>query len=343
MSNPQIDFQRIRAIACGNWKQILTDAGLHQAYLTGRHTPCPFCGGKDRFRFIDSGKLGTWICSQCQPENGDGFQLLARVLDCDIKGAFLYVARAFRLITPSPSESPRKAFIPCKAANDTTTAEQRHQQAKKAAEKAQGIWQQGHPITSGSPVGLYLKSRGLMLDAYPDSLRFHTSLDYWQVGADGKPEKLGNYPAMIARIENPAGELVGLHITYLTPHGRKADVPKPKKITHGTDLQNAAIRLFHANSTLGIAEGIETALAAYLMAQMPVWAGISAWGMENIVLPYVVKEVVIFADHDKAGAHAANMLAMRLMTKGLTVRILTPTEQGQDWNDHLQQLQGRAA
>ena len=37
--------------AVGRWKSILPAFGVTPQQLTGKHGPCPLCGGKDRFRF----------------------------------------------------------------------------------------------------------------------------------------------------------------------------------------------------------------------------------------------------------------------------------------------------
>lgn len=61
----------------GRWSSILPALGVSKDYLTGRHGPCPRCGGKDRFRFTDYGGRGSWVCNQCcEPPGGDGFDLL---------------------------------------------------------------------------------------------------------------------------------------------------------------------------------------------------------------------------------------------------------------------------
>jgi hypothetical protein len=62
----------------------------------------------------------------------------------------------------------------------------------------------------------------------------------------------------------------------------------------------------------GLAEGPETALAAEQLWGFPVWAAISSGNMAKIDPPYWAREVVIFADHDIAGARAARKAGGRL-------------------------------
>jgi phage/plasmid primase-like uncharacterized protein len=40
--------------AHGRWREILPALGIDGRFLTGKNCPCPMCGGRDRFRLIDS-------------------------------------------------------------------------------------------------------------------------------------------------------------------------------------------------------------------------------------------------------------------------------------------------
>jgi putative DNA primase/helicase len=74
------DYAAVAAAAAGHWPDTLTTLGVDDQHLTGRHGPCPGCGGKDRFRFDDRDGRGTWICGGGgNPQAGDGFGLLRHV------------------------------------------------------------------------------------------------------------------------------------------------------------------------------------------------------------------------------------------------------------------------
>jgi len=79
--------------ATGHWPAILHAAGVPDRFLTGKHGPCPFCGGKDRFRFTDYQQRGGFICSQCNPDGGDGLALLMQWRGDDFKQALQWLAR----------------------------------------------------------------------------------------------------------------------------------------------------------------------------------------------------------------------------------------------------------
>ena len=190
-------------------------------------------------------------------------------------------------------------------------------------ERWEALWERakpGHPL-----LRRYLRARGLSLEP-PPTLRV---------------VYLRGEPVMVARVEGPGG-LLGLHLTTLEPDGRGR---KGKRLARGSKPKGGAIRLFplEAGQPLALAEGIETALAGREVTGWPVWATIAAPFMKEVVVPHEVKEVVIAADHDKAGIEAAHALARRLLREGRRVRLAVPPEEGQDWLDVLARVKSGAA
>ncbi|MDP1647979.1 MAG: toprim domain-containing protein [Rubrivivax sp.] len=216
----------------------------------------------------------------------------------------------------------------------TATAEREAQQRQQWAENAQRIallWAECVPLVAGDPVTLYLKRRGFGgVWPLPGALRLHRALPYWH-GA----EKLGTFPAMVAPLVAPDGRMVALHRTYLTRDGRKADVPTVKKLTGAAGpLAGACIPLHKpARGCIGIAEGIETALAAWCAAGVPTVAAYCAGNLAAWRWPGGVQRLVIFADADKAGREAADTLRARALSAGLRAEVLTPSADGADWCD----------
>ena len=193
------------------------------------------------------------------------------------------------------------------------------------------LWTQCVPPAPGDPVTLYLERRGFGgVWPLPAVLRLHRALPYWH-----GVEKLGTFAAMVAPIIAPDGRTVALHRTYLTPDGRKADVPDPKKLTGPAGpLAGACIPLHKpARGCIGIAEGIETALAARMASGVPTVAAYCAGNLAAWRWPPGVQRIVIFADHDKAGREAADALRARTLAARLSCEVLTPTTEGADWCD----------
>ena len=216
------------------------------------------------------------------------------------------------------------------AATARRAAAQSRQWTDNAARNAR-TWAQCLPLAAGDPVMLYLERRGLFgLQPLPAALRLHPGMAYWH-GAD----KLGTFPAMVAPIIAPGGRMVALHRTYLTLDGCKADVPSPKKLTGAAGpLAGACIPLHPpARGCIGIAEGIETALAAWCASAVPTMASYCAGNLAAWQWPAGAQRLVIFADADQAGRDAADTLRTRALAAHLRCEVLTPTAEGADWCD----------
>jgi putative DNA primase/helicase len=294
--------------AVGRWPGILQTLGIDQSFLQNKHGPCPICAGKDRYRFDDKGGRGTFICSHCG--SGDGFRLLQEVLGLSFSEAAKQIDRIVSTV-PAGAIAPERT------------------DASKIRALVQ-VWEGSKPVTHGDPVWLYLNRR-LGLELIPADLRFHPSLRY--TDEDGKD--LGRFPAMLAKIRYPDGAGASIHRTYLTMEGQKAQVPQPKKIMAGKSLITGCVRLGAARATLGVAEGIETALAASQRFGVPVWAATNAVLLESWLPPAGVERVLIAGDNDASftGQAAAYGLARRLVQKGFGVEVHFRDQVGKDWAD----------
>ena len=178
---------------------------------------------------------------------------------------------------------------------------------------------------AGSPAETYLRARGLSDPASPDLLYHPDLTDY---------DSRRGWPGMVAipRLANgdPAG---GIHRTFLLDDG-SAKAPAGKKMLGA--IADAAVRLFamQDDGHLGVAEGIETALAAQAIFGIPVWAALSADGMARLKWPEGTQQVTIYADAGDAGRQAAATLSDRLNLADIPNRIVTPLH-GDDFNDDL--------
>ena len=107
-------------------------------------------------------------------------------------------------------------------------------------------------------------------------------------------------------------------------------------------LKGAAVHLFAPDpqGRLVVAEGIETALAARELFDLPNVAALSCYGLENFTPPQETKELFIVADNDPngAGIRAAEKLALRAVKNGLQARIWQPETLGFDGLDELNRI-----
>jgi len=95
--------------------------------------------------------------------------------------------------------------------------------------------------------------------------------------------------------------------------------------------------LFKPADVLGIAEGVETALACYKLFGIPTWAALSADNLKMFEPPGDIAGLHIFADNDAsyAGQTAAFTLAQRLIAKDLPAEVHIPDTVDTDWLDVL--------
>lgn len=301
----------------GRWREILIGLGVPDKMLVNRHGPCPACGGKDRFRFDDRDGHGTYFCSHCGA--GDGPKLAMLVTGMDFREVADRIRRA------AGGEIIANGRLPGRA-----SVVEREETSDQKRRRMNQLWGRALPVKAADPAGIYLASR---LGRMPTGtgLRFQPECRYPGGEAWG---------AMLAVFIGPDGVPSGLHRTYLTADGRKAPLVSPR-LSLGPLVNGGAVRLAPSAPVLGIAEGIETALAASRLFDVPCWAALNAGRLAAWEPPAGVDEIVIFADNDEnfTGQLAAFDLEAR-MKANISVRIETPIDEGTDWNDVLRTRQG---
>ena len=312
-------FERIQDRAQGRWRSLLPLIGVDIRFLNGKHGPCPICNkGKDRFRFDDRGGNGTWICSHCGA--GSGVDLVMKIKGVDFSGAKREIERHIgesQIIVPKLNKSEAE-------------------REERARDQMAALWARGQRLDGSDIASRYLIKRGIELDEWPASLRWIGDLDYW------KEKERFQFPAMMAKFVAADNSRAIMHKTYLSEPGEKAKVDDAKKLSPGKVPAGGAVRLFPFDDTLGIAEGIETALSAFILFKIPTWACLTAGAMVKWVPPKAAKTIYIFGDLDKkfAGQHAAYSLAYRLANEGLDIEVRFPDKTGDDWNDFLKENGG---
>jgi putative DNA primase/helicase len=143
--------------------------------------------------------------------------------------------------------------------------------------------------------------------------------------------------SMVASVQAPDGKVIAIQQTWLTSKGEKATA---KRLTTG-NLGGGAVRLGAIARSMGLAEGVETALSAMQMTGMTVWAALGASRLHNVELPAEVEEVHIFVDNDDPGRLAAKRAAEAHIAIGRRVYLRSPPDQCGDWNDFLNLLADR--
>lgn len=299
-------FQETIALAQGKWHDILGRLGVDSKHLTGKHGPCPACGGKDRFRFDNKHGKGGWICSACGA--GDGIALVSKIKK-------ITLVEAKNLVDPLIPKASAKPII-------------RGGDERRSRERAEEFWSNTSALTDGDPVRRYLTQR---LGQPVDSLSIRSAI------TNHPSDRKKDFWVMAAMVSDASGNLVSVHRTFLHESGNKAGELSPSKmLMQGAIPPGSAIRLMKAASHMGIAEGIETALAAFLMTGIPTWSLISAPFMKTWEPPQGVKKLTVFSDNDAnfTGQAASYDLARRLVMRGgIKVDVRVPATTGEDWAD----------
>ena len=186
------------------------------------------------------------------------------------------------------------------------------------------IWRETIPAP-GTLVDLWLKGRGLKW-AIPPAIRFHPRLAYYD-----EMKLIGSWPAMVVRLEDDAGELVGIHRTWLDPDAvGKAPLPAGMPARKTLGRQGVAWLGRRDTTALIVAEGVESALAGSELGDesFASWGAtpvslISANGFKNFTVPATTRHLFICEDNDPAGIRETKELAKRFASSSLKVTILS--------------------
>lgn len=351
--NRYLTIEQLEVYARGHWLDILArytsclDDALSKL---GKHVDCPFHGGKKDFR-IDKKEGPIKGLSFCTCGTRNGWNLLCEANGWTIIQAKDAVAEYFNLYSKSDEEKKR-AFIKAQRAEKERLrrkAIKDAEEVKTIAAKRNAVWNKATPLSDDKSelARVYLKSRKLDPSRVTSHIRFHPAMPLLSEEGD----ILGFHPAILSRVCNNQGKPVTLHRTYLDREtGLKLDSENAKKLMPvpnlWSDTQGRMIPVTEVgdSSILGIAEGVETALAASMASGIPVWATVSAGPMMSFIPPKEISMLVIFADLDrsKTGENAAKTLIENLKLIGwkgkVVVQIpddhyLTDDKKGVDWAD----------
>jgi putative DNA primase/helicase len=267
-----------REAVMGQWPVVFAYYKLPP--ITGKNHfkgECPICQRRGKFRIDDKAGSGSFICV-CGV--GDGWKLLE-----------LTTGKDFKTLAGEVDRIIGNTFSGQRAAKPET-ANQRERVIRKYATLL--------PLrdTDGER---YLKSRGIVT-LPPEGVKF---CDKQRVNGE-------ILQALYSLATDSRGELCYLHRTILKNAQKSTAGGPAKKLTrlqeesYTDHAQSVAIRLFPVASTLGIAEGLETAMAAYQITHCNTWATLNTAFMRRFTVPDGVKHLIVFADSDQSAAgHAA--------------------------------------
>lgn len=355
--------------------EIATEMGAVLKRSAGEYVgPCPRCNGTDRFAVKPSEQV--FNCRGAM--GGDVIAMVMHVREVEFLAACEIIVGH-----PAPRRESQARLIDPEVARERRDErrdaelgrfEAEQHKLERAADRAARIFNSSAPIP-GTLAEAYLRRRGIVPPpALLIDIRFAAGLEYRGYADEGATEEtpLGSFPCMVAAIRNQAGEIVGLHRTYLDPNEplklRLPGNPRQNKAkkSFGT-VKGGAIRLGAVMPIVAIGEGIETCLSWFQLGMGPDEVGLmSAVSLGNlagaatgsirhpsgrgtipngipdiekpgIILPPEVEEVILLGDgdSDRHATHASLLVAARrFRDQGRTVSIQYVQSKA-DFNDAL--------
>ncbi|MCL5590068.1 toprim domain-containing protein [Enterobacter roggenkampii] len=318
-----IDFIReVTSAAAGRWPYVLAGLSIDVPDSSRRHSPCPACGGTDRFRFDDNGR-GSFICNQCGA--GDGLDLIKKVNNCDTTEAAHLAADVLGIDyraaqTDLAVASQRREQL---EADRQQHEQERQKQAAEDAEQRRATFARlyaGMRLRSIQGESEYLQSKGLTGFKYP-------------LMPDG---------SLLLELVDESGAVAAAQT--ITPHGEK-------RLLTGSAKRGAyhAVNAPESPQSVLIAEGLATALSVHLMR--PEALTLAAMDAGNLIhvagvmrRKYPQSQIIIAADNDHPTAAsetgATNIGKEAAEKAALSVAgwvALPPTDHKADWDDFHQQ------
>jgi phage/plasmid primase-like uncharacterized protein len=303
-----------------------------------KHVHCPVHGGEngDAFRlFPDTNMTGGGVCNSCGV-NSNGFALLMWIKGWTYPETLQRVQEALGECQKHPPiQQPKPRPVKAKKPFD----------AEKQKKVLNYIWGGSLPLDhADSEIGRrYLKNRGLK---FPDAhalrdIRFHPCLSYYENG-----QKKGDFPGLVCLFRDKEGKPCTIHRIYLSADGKKADLPNGKKMmlsVNGEKINGGGIRIGKMESVIGIAEGVETALAIRQATGLSMIATTTAVLLKHLDIPEGVKFVCLWGDKDRSetGEKAILGLGSKLLAQGIKIACFVPQSEipegkkGIDWLDIL--------
>lgn len=275
-------------------------------------------------------KAGKWYSHQ-EGQGGDVLEFLALHLGGKAE-AFQWARDRYQgRPAPIPPQMPQ-------IMNSATNDAQAHDEALKKITRAKAILKESVPL-EGTHGEAYLRDGRGISGAIPSCVRFHPALWFSPLR-----KKL---PAIVCPMRSVKTDAItAAHITYLHPQ----EVRRIKQDADGTDGRRylgrpsglagdgpSVIKLDRDDEVtigLGIAEGLETGLAARNnYGFQPLWVTGDAGRISRFPALPGIEALTIFADNDVAGLSASEQCADALTKSGIEVSIIHPKSEGADIAD----------
>jgi hypothetical protein len=204
----------------------------------------------------------------------------------------------------------------------------RHRPYQTGSEPALRVWDVSGPIAA-TPAETYLANR-FLVPPWRD-LRYNPRTPL------GRGRAAVFRPALIAAVRE-GHRIVAIHRTFLDPvaASKANDLTNPRMMLGRPG--RGAVQLAPAATILGLAEGIETALAAMRLHRIPVWATLGTERAAHVLLPRRLERLVLLFDRDAAGWKANRQIRLAHQHTGLEMFSPWPPVPHNDWADVLEDM-----
>ena len=279
--------------------------------------------GRSLYVHLAGPRVGKWT-DAATGQHGDLLDLVRETRGLGDFHAAADEARRF-LCLPQPEAGPRRE-------HDAAV--------RPACERARRLFAMARSLAD-TAADAYLRRRGIVGASTHEALRFHPSCFY----RDFVTGRTATLPAMIAAVTDGAGEITGVHRTYLAVSGPnpasvgKARVDSPRRALGGLLGNAVRFRMPVAGSVRVIAagEGLETMLSlSDAMPAMPMAAALTANHLAAFSPPSGCLRLYIAGDADQAGRHGIEGLSSRVQVLGILPLVIAPVLG--DFNEDLRQL-----
>ena len=242
MVKPRFQLDDVKAKAQGLWADTIFPR-FNIDVRFKKKTPCPSCGGQDRFRYDDKNGNGDYICQHCGA--GDGISLIQKVTGLTFPEALSEVAAIVGLdATSNITDEDRARWRKEKEIRDKEQRERELKMQEQIARKADGLFRNAYL----GDFSLYLKNK--------------------QVDKDPKIKITHDGNLLIPAIDEN-GKI--WNVQTITPDGQKLFIQESGGRTGGCFFMIGEVQpdLYDAH-IICIAEGYATGMSIHMATGHPV-------------------------------------------------------------------------
>ena len=334
-------IDRIKSAARGRWPEIIASlGGVDPERLTGKHGPCPLCGGTDRFRSLDDFEAtGAVYCNKClKTRNGDGIAALGWLRGWDFQTVLKELMTYLHIEPAKSNGKPR----PEPSGKNGQSA---HPQPGNKALLFQLAWPAEQTAEHNELIAKYCQAKPPIS---PEAIaKLPGKFCWW-------PRKRSRYPSLAVRGRNIQGEMTSITVLRLDGEPYPAVGNLSARKSHNTKgskeswIWAGTIDDLKAATVIVKVEGITDLLAILSVDLPPGWLALTnscgAGGGKNLDYSFAAgKPFVIVHDCDVPGQEGMRRFAVGAAEAGAAeVKLLDlgypiAPDHGRDLRDWLQE------